>query len=34
MAGNWVAEERNVLGDYRRLVGGGEKILPPGEFLF
>lgn len=25
MAGNWVAEERNVLADYRRLFGGGEK---------
>ena len=34
MAGKWVPEERNVLADYRRLFGGGEKILPPGEFLF
>jgi len=25
MAGNWVAEERNVLADYRRLLRGREK---------
>jgi hypothetical protein len=25
MAGNWVAEERNVLADYRSLFGEGEK---------
>jgi hypothetical protein len=25
MAGSWVAEERNVLADYRSLFGEGEK---------
>jgi hypothetical protein len=25
MAGKWVAEERNVLADYRSLFGMGEK---------